>query len=395
MSATHRARGFTLTELLVALVVTAVVAAGSYALMAGQQQAFKSSAGDRALQEAARVALSEMGMNLRRAGYGVDPWLAIDFGPLSAAPFTNRSHPPGLPPTAATCTGSSAVTCRDSVAASDEIVFYTRSPAFSRRLSAAPSSTTLTFTEALGAAFQAGQILQVMCSGAADWAYVTVASTAADRTFVTLDTTFSGTFPYQQDKFGSGCFQSFSSAAVFRVDRFHYFIATYPDGASTARPYLMLDRGLKDSTNAPVVEPVAPDVEDLQFAYVFRSGTVVGTTSGTQLSNAAGGIDLAAAPPPYDADTTDARRNTNSPANIRAVRISVVVRSAVYDPKYTSASNPVPAAGNRASVTTAPAGYRRLLVETTEATRNLDSRGAFMPPLSANNGADGLNIGGG
>lgn len=395
MSAPGRVRGFTLTELLVSLVVTAVVAAGAFALMVSQQRAFRSSASDRALQEAARVALSEMGMNLRRAGYGVDPWLAIDFGPLSTAPFTNRSYPPGLPGGSATCTGSSSVKCRDSTTASDEIVFYARSPAFSRTLSAAPSSTSLTFSQALGTPFQAGQILQIMCSGAADWAYVTVASTSADRTSVTLDTAYSGTFPYQQDKIASGCFLSFSSAAVFRVDRFHYFVATYADGAASARPYLMLDRGLKDSSNAPVVEPVAPDVEDVQFAYVFKSGAVVGKPSDSQLSNAAGSIDLATAPPPYDADTLAASRTTNSPANIRAVRVSVVVRSAIYDPKYTSTSDPILAAGNRAANTSAPAGYRRLLVETTEATRNLDSRGAFMPPFSINNGADGLNVGGG
>ena len=68
MNLGREARGFTLTELLVGLVVTAIVAAGALSLLVGQQRAFKGSASDRAMQESARAALSEMGMNLRRAG---------------------------------------------------------------------------------------------------------------------------------------------------------------------------------------------------------------------------------------------------------------------------------------------------------------------------------------
>ncbi len=48
-----------------------------------------------------------------------------------------------------------------------------------------------------------------------------------------------------------------------------------------------------------------------------------------------------------------------------------------------------------AANTAGPAGYRRLLVETSAAVRNLDSRTPFMPPYSAKGGADGLNVGGG
>ncbi len=391
--------GFTLVELLVGLVTSAIVIAGALALLLGQQRAFRDSAGDRALQEAARAAISEMGMNLRRAGYGVDPWLAFDFGPLTGIAAPNVSYASGPPGgTRVACTGGGQVACRDSTTASDEIVFLARDPAFLRRLSAAPSSTTIQFATALSEPLRAGQILQLMCSGGADRAYVTVASTSADLLSVTLSTADSGKFPYDQARISSGCFtRTWASVAVYRVERFHYYVATFADPAHpTGRPYLMLDRGLLDASGRAMVEPVAPDVEDLQFSYAFRNGNVVGRTTGTRLANSATSVDLAAVPPIYDADTIDAARNTNNPANIRSVRVSVVVRNPAFEAQW---SNPddrtLPAAGNRGAVTDAPTGYRRLLVETTAATRNLDSRAPFTPPYSSNNGADGLNVGGG
>jgi hypothetical protein len=140
---------------------------------------------------------------------------------------------------------------------------------------------------------------------------------------------------------------------------------------------------------------VAPDVEDLQVAYVFRNGDVVGATEGTQLASSTTGVDLATPPPAYQARTDDDARRTHSPANIAAVRIALVLRSPVYDARLTSAAYTVlPAALNRPATSGAAAGYTRLRVETSEATRNLDSRGAFIPPYTANVG-DGLNVGGG
>jgi type IV pilus assembly protein PilW len=390
-------RGFTLTELLVALVVTGIVIAGALGLLVAQRRAFKDSAADRAQQESARAAISEMGMNLRRAGYGVDPWFAFDFGPLTGSATTNHSYEGGVPGgTRVSCEGA-PVTCRDSTSGSDEIVFYARDPAFSRRLAAAPTTTTLRFTAALSSALLPGQIVQLMCSGGGDRAYVTVASTSSDLLSVTLDTSRSGTFPFQQDRISSGCFtRSFAAAGVFLIERFHYFVSTYADPAHPAgRPYLMLDRGLT-LDGAPLVEPVAPDIEDLQFAYVFQNGTVVGNTASTSLANSPASIDLAAAPPAYDASSEDAARTSNSPANIRAVRASVVVRTPNYTPEFTNASDlTIPATANRAANASGSPGYRRVVVETTAATRNLNSRAPFMPPYSTNNGADGLNVGGG
>jgi type IV pilus assembly protein PilW len=355
-----------------------------------QQRAFNATSGERVLQESARAALGELGTNLRRAGYGIDPWLAFDFGPLSATGYSRTSYQGGPPGgTRVACTGTGDLTCRDSVGGPDDLVFQARDPAFVRQLSAAPTAARLSFATALPAAFSPGQILEVMCSGGVAWAYVTVASTAADLLSVDLDATGTG-IPYEQARLTTGCFATFATVRVFKVDRFHYYVQTFNDPLHPAgRPYLMLDRGLGGA------EPVAPDVEDLQVAYVFRNGDVVGATASTQLSSGATSIDLASAPPKYDDLTAAASRLTHSPANIAAVRVSLVLRSPVHDPRLAgTAYTTLPAALNRPALTSGAAGYTRLLVETSEATRNLDSRGAFMPPYSIASG-DGLNVGGG
>lgn len=404
--------GFTLVELLVSMGIAAVVCAGALALLSSQQRAFRSSASDRALQETARTGLAEIATNLRRVGYGIEPWLAIDLGPItnapsswpSGTPINANGYPSGAPgPAPPGCAATSAVTGRDSVAGPDEIVFHARDPAFSRGLAAAPTATTLTFDTPLSAPLYQGQILQVMCGAASAWAYVTVGAFADQgATQVQLQTACTTGFPYQQNLLTAGCLATgFANARVFKIDRFHYYIARYADSAlnGAQRPYLMLDRGLwRDG--AAQVEPVAPDVEDVQFAYVFPRSTVqqlVGAPIGAaQLSNFAGSIDLASPPPAYTDNSTNATRTTNNPANIRGVRVSIVARSRSPDLALTADEyKKIPPAGNRPELTNGDPGYRRLTVEETQAVRNLDSRGPFFPAYSTNGGADGLNVGGG
>jgi len=401
--------GFTLLELMVSAVVGTIAIGGALALLTAQQHAFRSSAGDRAMQEGARSALADLSTNLRVAGYGIEPWLAFDFGPIANAPpswtgaasMATPGYPGGAPGNALpACSPAVAVTDRDSITGADEIVFHARSAAFNRQLSAAPTNTTLTFTRALTIPMYQGQILQVMCGGATQWAYVTVGAFAdAGATQVSLSQGCTTGFPYQQQMLTSGCFSTgFANVRVFKIERFHYYVARFADAAGAARPYLMLDRGLKWN-GAALVEPVAPDVEDLQIAYVLpRSAAatqLVGGTSGTRLERSASSIDLGAVPPAYTDPLSAASRTTNHPGNIHAVRVSLVVRSASPDASLnTAADATIPPAGNRAAVA-GDVGYRRIVVETTEAIRNMDVRGPYYPAYSVNNGADGLNVGGG
>ncbi|MGK4277476.1 hypothetical protein, partial [Escherichia coli] len=84
-----------------------------------------------AMQEAARVALAEVTGRLRTAGYGLEPTFAFDFGKantvMDRAPVGVQAAFGGH-----ACADDKLVVCRDSVAAPDELVFYSRDPTFQR-----------------------------------------------------------------------------------------------------------------------------------------------------------------------------------------------------------------------------------------------------------------------
>lgn len=421
MSRHGRQSGFTLVELLISLVISAIVIAGALALLSSQQHTFQRSSADRAVQESARVALEELTANLRLAGYGIDPALAFDFGAIPSLLLDRL--PPGTAASVAGFGCATAVTCRDSVGGPDELVFHYRNPSFVRPLASAAGAGSITMWGPLNQPLHAGQILQVACySGSMYWAFVTVgAEVPADRSAITVDVPLlgdaAGAFGRQNAVLADPCFSTVApagspatvvapAAKVFMVERFRYFIQSYdgtgnvvPWRTAGSRPYLMLDKGLAGADGAPLLQMVAPDVEDLQISYVFpRSGAglspVVGATAGTAVSAAPDGIDLApaVAPPQYADPATAPSRATHFPANIGAVRVSIVVRSAEPDVKVVDPAT-VPAAGNRPEVA-GPQHYRRTRFDTGAATPNLDVRAPFFPSYSTNP-ADHLNVGGG
>jgi type IV pilus assembly protein PilW len=398
-------RGVTLLELLVATLVSAIVIAGALALLSSQQKAFQSTSSDRALQDAARLALSAVTDSLREAGLGVDPGLAFDFG--DAANLRMDRGPTGLLFSAKSLSCATPVVCRDKVDGPDELVFLSRDPYFGKPLRAAASSvgTTLTLQGPLAAPLHKGQILQVMCfSGSMTWAYVQVASevaaTIAGTFTVNIEASGNANFPRQNLNLADPCFQTyattdpgtlFSAAKVFKVDRYRYYVATYD------RPYLMLDQGLTDASGNAMLDVVAPDVEDLQAAYILPAAPadqLVGATPGTVIAAGSTGIDLAPADgcPIYSDDLLSAMRTNHHPGNIRAVRVGLVVRSAVADARITD-GNVLPASLNRPALPAA-AGFQRLRVETTVRLPNLDARAPYFPTFQTA-GATQLNVGGG
>ena len=414
------ARGFTLVELIVALGVSVLVIAGAMALLVAQQRTFRVTAADRSVEEIGRISLEEITANLRMAGYGIDPAYAFDFGPLPAA-RQDRAPITAAVTAASTFSDCTAVSCRDSVTGADEIVFRYRDPSFVRSLSSAPSgATSLQVAGPLGSAILQGQILQVMCfSGDMIWAYVTVgqtvAATDADQVTIPLAGGNGDQFPYQNGFLSNSCFSSvaprnaaattFAAAAkVFKVNQFRYRVVRYDAAGavvtgvnSTARPYLMLEQGLVRD-GAVVSSVVAPDVEDLQFSYLFPNSAagsqVVGAAQGISVTSDSTGIDLdpGVGPPSLADEGSATQRTTHHPGNIRAVGVSVVVRTPQADDAVFDTT--VPAARNRPALT-GPTGYRRILFETSAATRNLDARGPYFPVYSTSNGADRLNTGGG
>lgn len=385
-----RARGFSLVELLVGVAVSTIVVATGVALLLGTQRLFVTGTADRAMQETARVALDEVLRNLRVAGYGLEPTFAFDFG--QANTIMDRV-PAGTQVRFGGYGCATPVTCRDSIAGPDELVFYARDPTFSKDLTGAVGAASLTLTgpaPTLGR----GQILQVMCYGVGGqwlWAYVTVDTFDASnpaQVQVTLQASpgLANDFPYQNALLsGQACFGS-GLRRAFKIDRYRYFVAAVDTaGAQQAwgtvgtRPFLMLDRGLPGGPSV-----VAPDVEDLQVSYVFpladasTGAQLVGTTAGTAVTADASGIDLAPALgiPAFSTPGIDPIRTSHHPANIRAVRVAITVRSERLDPKVLDAT--VPAALNRPSVA-GEAGYRRMVFESTSNVHNLEIRLPLFP----------------
>jgi type II secretory pathway pseudopilin PulG len=417
MRSPSRLSGFSLVELLIALAASVFVMLGAAVLLKSQYRAFQSSSSERAFQETGRIALDAITTDLRQAGLGVDPGLVFDFGPMANA--RAAAGPIGSSFATVSLDCGAAVTCRDSIAGPDELVFLSRDPSFGKPLRAAATatSTTLTVAGPLNTALHQGQILQVICySGNMPWAYVQVGSSVAASAAATVDIPIAAangtTFPTQNGLLADSCFSTVASAdpatiasaaKVFKVDRFRYFIQSYTAtgdvvawGTAGSRPWLMLDRGTVDTNDGDraQIDPVAPDVEDLQVAYVFPTDEVtpvVGATAGALLTSSATGIDLAAACPVSSDDIGGPNRLTHHPGNIRAVQVAVVVRSAEPNLQLNDAAT-LPAALNRPALA-APDGYLRLLLQTSVPVRNLDARAPYYPFYGT--GADQLNVGGG
>src|SRR5512142_52402 len=365
-----RSRGYTLLELMIAMTVSLLTIAAGVTLLLASQHSFQVTAGDRLIQETARVILDEIGTNLRMAGYGLEPTFAFDAGLPSRTKMvglddpTNFGAPTGLGANVwfGGYTLEGTPVARDSITGPDELVFYSRDPGFSRGVAkVGAGGTSLTLAPPMSGAatdLLEGQVLQVMCYGAQDqwlWAYVTVDKTDSTNPAAPLVSLKSGngvTFPLQNDLLTQNCYGGGTgSVRAFKIDRYHYYVAAVdPDGnvrnweTAGTRPYLMLDQGLKrDGT--PVLTPIAPDVEDLQIAYVFPLATgakVLGADPGTPAVANDTGVDTGlnvypeaeGIPTPSFATPAmqvDVSHSTHHPANIRAVRVGIVVRTPTQD----------------------------------------------------------------
>ncbi len=413
-------------ELLVGVMVSLVVVAGAIALLAGQRRSFLSSSGDRAQQETGRMALEEISQNLRMAGFGIEPPMVFDFGQMTGVPTDRTPQSSGRTVTfggdSAAATGfacATAVTCRDRVDGPDEIAFQYRNPVFNHAIASFPSANSVVIAGPLNQPIQAGQVFQAVCyTGNMTWAYLRasagVAATDAVQVTIPLENGNQLDYPHQNvlvdPSTGDTCFRS-GQARLMKVDRFRYLIQSYDAGGNVvawntagARPYLMLDRGLRDASGTALLDVVSPDVEDLQVSYVFPLAPpgmqVAGATSGTQLTSSSTGIDFAPSggPPTYATAALSSVRGTRYPANIRAVRLAVVVRPPLPNPNRLTTDVTIPAAGNRPALTNGVPGYFRLLFGTSVAVPNMESRAPYFPFLGTSGyavGADQLNVGGG
>jgi type IV pilus assembly protein PilW len=424
--ARRRPRGVTLIELMVAVAISAIVLASLFGVVQSQQRAFFQGQLQRAAQGSARAALTYVEQRVALAGYGLDAPLAFDFQWYGSA-----QEPMPCPALADGCP-------RDSVNGNDELVFYARNPRYwvpeDRSGIVQPSGNawrvltvgdgSIDLTARPGDIFEKGRILQVVCNGGGNWAYMTVAAkaSATNPTAPALLTVplvaSSDTNPFRRQAYARsmGCFSD-GSARAFLIDRFRFHVRPV-QGPSDLVPYLVLDTGLDPDGDGPEESEetiVAEGIESFQVAYVLTNGDSRGTTPGTAITFASGTV-FSQLPPPatetgsatgtgltlthYDASAplfpgkgeyestswyrypvgpvpvVAPQRLTDNQANIRAVKISIVARGAEPDPGRGS-DLMLPLLNQNALPAWNPArvAYDRARVEATVSARNMIARG--------------------
>jgi len=355
--------GFTLIELMVAAAVAAIAGAAITSGFIGLNRLFYTQEGIRAGQASLRQSIAQVTHQLRNAGYGIEAKYAIDYQP----PVVPSSNP--------------------SWNKSERLIFRMRDPTFGRRVALnGVTPTSITLAQPLGTVLKQGQIIQIVCPDAVRWTYATLAA-QVDATAVTLPLSAPGSaFPNLNADLASTCYNGNGSggAFVFKVETYDYNIELIDDGiktdpkSSTAaaplKPFLVRRHGLG---GANVIEPVADNIEVMHVVYLRKS-----TTTGLKTFTP----DISQTAPTYDTPVLD----NDHPANAVAVRIGFVARSGVQDQATRAAGldNVIPSFGLQANgtpypeITNAPAGYHRVLYETTIPLRNLRSIGMFIPPFT-------------
>ena len=333
--------------------------------------------------EAARSGISYLERVGQRAGYGIDPQLAFD---VAAA---------GLPGgTKSDFSGAGFTT--------DDLAFRYRDPTFLRRGSLAGS--TLTLTAPFGVPLRAAQPVLVVCPGARNYyaGRLVAGVTAAALTANLAD--YGAPFPVAVPPCAS------VSGAAYVMLMYEVRVRVIPLGG---RPFLVVFHNFQPIAGNTDFDPLAADVEDFQVAYFMNrpaagstccaaAAPVDGATNLNWVLGDTGTVDLlpavAGARPRYDTPYDDPTRFNDDVANIRAIRVSIVVRSSRKQPNAARTStqfvleNHDPGAG-----VTAPGtedGFYRTVMTSVIRTPNLLSRSFFIPPITAAAG-DGLNLSGG
>ena len=335
-------KGFTLLEVLVSSTVSLVAVAAASQALINQYGALQGRDLSRQANGAAREATQFLDTTLRMTGFGVDPRYGVDMN------YRCTTQP-----------------CRDSVSGPDELVVVSRDPRY-RYLaqgeggcgssagcffgnawpitSATTSPPSLTVTFQPGTSLEAGRVVLAMCAGGQNPVMLTLAasvglSTASPPGGVVInrfsaDATLG---PFNATASLQTCHGQ-PGAAMFLVDRSRFFVQTL-----NGTPWLMLDTGRDldgDGILPPADQddliPVAKNVVDMQVAYALDpcggvatgpdsdGDWVIGDTKGRQEEPLR--VTTPAAPT-YNTASNDPARCTMSPANVRAIRVSLRLQS--------------------------------------------------------------------
>jgi type IV pilus assembly protein PilW len=367
-------------------IVIMAIGSASLAFLA-QNKALQALDMTRGANAAARDAMLPIENSLRDLGWGIDPRFAIDLNYNCAA-----------------------VPCRDRTNAPDELVFVARNPYYrweddgegtcvtaggcfsgfslpvnSVDLAASPRTVTVTLPS--GAVLEKGRVILVTCAAGRNPIMLRLPLTyTGTGAAVELIPTDPSSAPYNDWANLRACHGQLG-AGMFLVDRYRYYVDSTSYGGV---PWLMLDSGLDldaDGTLPPAdlddLVPIAKNVEDLQVAYVLQPTTVfvapdapagsgdwvLGNNSGT-----AEEPDFSAAAPVDTTLASDSSRFTKHPANVRAIRVTMTIRSDRIDQTQPSSWTGDLVAGAENRTASLSGGSRRRYVSRTEiALRNMIS----------------------
>ena len=382
--------GFTLIELLVGMVVTSIVVLGVAFAFVGVNGAYQSESQIKTAIEGSRTGVAYLERVVGMAGYGLDPRYAFDFSTANLSSLNGEKD---------NFVGAGFVT--------DDLAFRYRDPYFARRGALSPSGDRITLdpaTPTWGVALRSGQAFVVLCSGATDFVVVKSTEAKSDTGTDLATSIYGDPFPAA----APSCASSGADATapyVYLLYEVRIRVATY-DG----QPYLVAYYGFDDPTDANTeFAPIATGVESFQAGYVMNRPPLAGplpvddagnkdwilmndvseTDEATFLPSLNLTPDLI---PTYDTKYTDLNRYNRHPTNIRAVRLSLVIRNRsdsarkLTVPRTTVENQPVWGTDD---------GYYRTTTSTTVLVPNLKARIPFTSPLKASGMTNDANVGGG
>lgn len=428
-------RGFTLLELMVGATIALIVIGAATASFIGQNRAFIALDLNRIAADASRDAFLELEPSIRRSGFGLDPRYAFDFayyacpgancrdsitGPDNLVFYARNANYIYTPTNTNKPDGTLCTDVGGCVAGN----------AYHATITSVGATYTVSADTRTGAStpLLQGQILQFVCPGAAAVTMATMSTTppmsGTPATQVGIvNVAFvpkPGTPPASNDPtlangFASnGCFTQ-PGVLMFLVDRFHYLVQQYG-----TVPWLVLDTGTdldgSGAIDANDYIPIAAGVEDVQFAYVLNINAPTMVSGGSPPSAppnkgpdapTAGGVpagnwviadyftgsgasatgtqeqpDMTLGNMPlYSTPLADPTRFNTTAANIRAVRITVNIRSLQTDQtKPASWTGDVEKRVENLNGANLQSGgrLRRFSFSTTVACRNMESRSSFI-----------------
>ena len=233
----HTEAGFSLVEVMAALVILAIAMTAVFATFISQQKSFTVQSRVAEMQQNLRQAVEYMSRDIRMAGYGIPDNVVIPAGIIATGVTSIRS-----------------VYVKDNTTGPDQIyILYlfdmdlNQPPTTSNN--AAANATSITVVSTTGFLAGGGELVLITDGNTADLYETSSGTSGTTMNFRTGIAGYNG--------FHSKFYPAASTVAKARFER--YYIDSTTD---SAHPTLMVDRmgGL-----AP--QPVADDIEDMQLSY--------------------------------------------------------------------------------------------------------------------------------